>query len=107
MDLSALEPQFLLLESPGSYQHVGTIAEADGVLFLCPVCFRSNGGEVGTHSVICWAPKVPLTESPGPGRWRFSGTGYADLTLAPSISLPGDDGCRAHFFVRNGQIVFA
>jgi len=36
----------------------------------------------------------------------MSGTGYNDLTLSassPSIMLP--DGCKAHFYVRNGLIL--
>jgi len=31
---------------------------------------------------------------------------FADLTLNPSVHLPGE-GCGAHFFVRNGEIVGA
>ena len=28
---------------------VATLAEAQGIHFLCPVCFQQNGGAVGTH----------------------------------------------------------
>lgn len=103
---------------------------ADGVLFLCPRCFTLNHGEVGTHSVLCWRPRVPQDISPKPGRWEFTGTGFADLTLvagSSSVLLTSDLSaecaqchrtgasadetcrfcpCRAHFFVRHGNIVF-
>lgn len=86
--------------------NVDTVAEADGVIFLCPKCFTANGGSVGTHSVICWRPHVPQTEDPKPGRWEFQGTGLADLTLvAGSSSVLLQGGCNAHFFVRASEIV--
>jgi hypothetical protein len=40
---------------------------------------------------------------PGPGRWTVSGTGLADLTLAPSIHLSGP-GCGWHGFVTAGEV---
>lgn len=83
-----------------------SFAEADGVHFLCPKCFEANRGPVGTHSVICWRPRVPADVSPKPGRWEFHGTSLDDLTLvagSSSVLLLG--GCAAHFFVRNGRIV--
>lgn len=82
---------------------------ADGVTFLCPLCFRNNGGPVGTHIVICWFTHVPLKEgdrdiSPGPGRWNPSGTSLDDLTFVPpgstSVALRG--GCNWHGFIENG-----
>jgi hypothetical protein len=46
--------------------------------------------------------------SPTPGRWDFQGTGLQDLTLvAGSSSVLLTGGCRAHFFVRDGEIVGA
>jgi hypothetical protein len=82
-----------------------TIADADGVYFLCPKCFAENGGPIGTHSVICWRPRMPAEVLPGPGRWEFVGTGLGDLTLragSSSVALRG--GCAAHFFVEQGAI---
>ena len=82
------------------------MAEADGVIFLCPKCFVDNKGPEGTHSVICWRPRVPVGVPPAPGRWEFEGTGLTDLTLrasSSSILLTGG-GCAAHFFITNGSI---
>jgi hypothetical protein len=81
------------------------LPSADGVQFLCPVCFVANGGAVGTHSIVCWRPRVPVGVEPGPGRWEFQGTGLADLTLvagSSSVALRG--GCAAHFHIRDGAI---
>ena len=111
MRLTDLEPQFLRYEpadASGSehYQHVDAIAEADGVMFECPTCFLARGGPSGTHSIICWRPRVPPHVDPKPGRWEFLGTCYDDLTLfAGSSSVALTSGCRAHFFVRAGEVI--
>lgn len=106
MKLTELEPTFLVIEEPEKcYRRVDEIVGADGVMFLCPKCFAENGGSVGTHQIQCWAPHVPLTESPGPGRWELVGTGYANLTLrAGSSSILLTDGCRWHGLVTNGEV---
>src|SRR5262245_10080975 len=54
---------------------------AQGVRFLCPLCFKKNGGPVGTHEVVCWSRSrgVPEDVRPGPGRWRLVGTSIDDL----------------------------
>jgi hypothetical protein len=85
---------------------VDTLAESDGILFLCPKCFVANGGKVGTHSVICWRPRIAPDVDPKPGRWEFEGTSLNDLTLragSSSILLTGQ-GCQAHFHITNGEI---
>jgi hypothetical protein len=96
------------VEGPREYYvTVDTIDEADGVIFLCPKCFQDNGGSAGTHSVLCWRPRVPDGVFPMPGRWEFQGTGLADLSLvAGSSSVLLTDGCKAHFFVEGGGIRF-
>ena len=94
---------------PTAYiQDVDTLAEADGVWFLCPKCFAQNGGPVGTHAVICWfVGKVPDDTDPKPGRWTPTGAGLHDLTFVPSAgrshSVLLTSGCAAHFFVANGD----
>jgi hypothetical protein len=91
-------PRQILLDVP-------TIAEAQGVRFLCPKCFASHGGAVGTHSVICWAPSVPQTVTPTGGRWELLGAGLGDLTLrAGSSSVLLTSGCHAHFFIEAGAV---
>ena len=94
------------------FHDVDSIAEADGIIFLCPKCFAHNGGSVGTHSVICWNPSVPQTTSPKPGRWNLVGTGYHDLSLvvgSSSVLLngrcwEGAGGEGWHGFVTNGEV---
>ena len=105
MKLLALKPRWLKRQDSHNFLNVDSIIEADGVCFLCPVCFVSNNGSVGTHSVICWAPSVPQDTLPTPGRWTMQGTSFDDLTLvagSSSVQLQAD--CHAHFFVRGGQI---
>ncbi len=103
MKLTELEPTFVKLVAKGWQLRDVSWEEADGLLFLCPVCFRANGGNVGTHSILCWKPHIPETESPGPGRWSFTGTSLKDISLSPSVFLSGP-GCGAHFHITNGII---
>jgi len=124
MKLAELEPQFLRHEEKlekRMYQtkdgrteereelqtyHVyeDELSKAQGIMFLCPECFKKNNGPVGTHSVICWFRDrgVPADAFPLPGRWVVTGTTYEDLTLSPSVLLT--DGCRWHGFVTGGMI---
>ena len=107
-----LEGKFMIVVEPGRRRRVvETIVEAQGVQFLCPKCYATNGGPVGTHSVVCWsrAKGVSEEESPGPGRWSLHGTGLADLTLhgdapggggARSVLLTS--GCGWHGFIDDG-----
>jgi hypothetical protein len=112
MRLADLDARFIKLDpaQPGSFWTEGVpLAEAHGVMFLCPVCFAAAGNDVGVHSVICWFADrgVPADMTPKPGRWRPAGTGIDDLTFvgpdAASVLLMS--GCNAHFFVRDGAIV--
>jgi len=84
--------------------------DARGVMFLCPKCFITNKGPYGTHSIICWDPTIPQTMEPKPGRWNLVGIDFEDLTLtagSSSVYLTDPDGCKAHFFIRHGEIVTA
>ena len=111
--LADLEAQFLCYEpKDGHIYHVPvpTFGAAQGVIFLCPKCFATNNGPIGTHKVICWSRSrgVPDSASPGPGRWVMAGTGLHDLTLnadppstGRSIALRG--GCEWHGFITNGE----
>jgi len=109
MKLVDLEPQFHRIEkrTDGTFfPDVDDLASAQGIRFLCPVCFAANAGPVGTHCVIAWFKDrgVPDDETPGPGRWIPSGTGYTDLTLTPSIHLSGEGGCGWHGHVTAGEV---
>lgn len=76
---------------------VDTIAEADGLMFLCPKCCAANGGAVGTHRVICWfVGRVPDDVDPKPGRWTPRGTSLSDLTFVPSAG-------RSHSVLLTGE----
>lgn len=110
MRLLDLDPVFIRYAGERDI-HVGdppdvTLEQADGVMFLCPVCFTGNNGRVRTHRVICNRPRVPQSpDRVGPGRWEFQGSGLHDLSLvAGSSSVLLEGGCRAHFFVQNGEI---
>lgn len=106
MRLADLDATFLKRNPDGSSQTGVSLAEADGIMFLCPKCFADNTGKVGTHSVICWfVGKVPDDVSPKPGRWNPSGTGIDDLTFVPpgAVSVLLTAGCGWHGFVKNGD----
>lgn len=108
MRLTDLKPQFLKIADPKTWEKVSTIAEADGVEFLCPACFKTNNGPIGTHAIVCWRPRVDQSHFPTGGRWNLEGTGLQDLTLvarSASVSLSTAP-CKAHFFIRKGEIVF-
>jgi hypothetical protein len=110
MKLRKLEPQWLKWESPNRYRCVDTIAEATGILFLCPKCLIANHGDQrGVHSIICWSRSrgTPDDASPGPGRWALVGTGFHDLTLdgesGKTRSVELKSGCRWHGYITNGR----
>jgi hypothetical protein len=102
-----LEAKLIARRGSGRTEEITVLSDADGVMFLCPKCYAANGGPVRTHVVICWfaGRGVPEDETPGPGRWRPSGTGLADLTFvgpgAASVALQG--GCFWHGFIRQGR----
>jgi len=105
--LSVLEARFLKETPDRCLTPVTDIAEAEGVIFLCPKCFEANKGNIGTHSVICWfnGRGVPGDRAPGPGRWNPQGTGIDDLTFVPpgAISVLLTAGCGWHGFIENGH----
>ena len=108
MKLTELEAKFLKVESTTIRRYVDSIEEADGVIFLCPVCWKKNSGPVGTESMICWKPSVPQTISPSGGRWNLVGTGLHDLSLvagSSSILVRNADGSEHwHGYVKNGEV---
>lgn len=112
--LADLRPRFYgapYFAADGAEIHpsVDCLADAAGIIFLCPKCYLLEGNPRGVHSVVCWTPKIPGEFLPNPGRWHLDGTGIHDLTLrrgrAPSsVQLTTDGGCGAHFYVENGRV---
>lgn len=85
------------------FHDVDDLAEADGIIFLCPKCFASNGGPVGTHSVMIYFANRNAPDRLGHNaagqvvRWIVRGTGYSDLVTAPSILQ--QCGCAWHGYI--------
>jgi hypothetical protein len=116
MKLTDLEPQFMryVTNESGNYlHHVETVAEAQGIQFLCPVCFVKNGGNVGTHGIEVSFADRGVQDHQGshnregkPSRWNVSGTGYTDLTTTPSILIdPAKPACDGwHGYITNGEV---
>lgn len=107
--LTDLEPEWLQHVSPGHHQQCESMADAHGIMFVCPKCYAANSGQrPGVHSIICWFEgKVPDALAPGPGRWTPSGTGFHDLTFVPgkrtrAVSVLLTTGCRWHGHIANG-----
>ena len=112
MKLLELDPVFLTKPKWHYDRHIFYRTEdprkAYGLKLLCPVCYlNTNKTGVGVHSIILWQPMIPQSINPVPGRWRFIGTGYHDITLenkSSSILLEKSQ-CLAHFWIRNGEII--
>ena len=107
MNLTDVDAEFIKLNDAkgASFSTVESINDADGIMLLCPACLEANNGE-NAHSIICWAPHVPQTVHPVPGRWNLIGTGLHDLELKNgSSSVALDCKNKAHFFVRGGKII--
>ncbi len=91
------------------YQHtaqikVATLAEAQGIQFLCPACFVKNKGPVGTHYVAVGFRDRGLLDNQSshnkegkPSRWAVTGNDFTDISTQPSI----DCGCW-HGYLTNG-----
>lgn len=108
--LSELKPTWLQYRGDPAVRHVQLLREgANGIQFLCPACFLANNKQsMGVHRVICWDPSVPQTVTPVPGRWQLLGDSFENLTLkAGSSSVQLNGGCKAHFFINNGDVAGA
>lgn len=110
MRLRDLDAKFLFFYKADNHQYhryVDTLAEANGIMFLCPKCYTDNGGPVGTHRIICWFANhgIPDDAVPGPGRWNVQCTCIDDLSFvgpgANSVKLTV--GCMWHAYVTNGD----
>jgi hypothetical protein len=102
--------KFFWSPTPERYQFhdVATLAEADGVDFLCPLCKN--------HHVMVTFRGRNVPDGAGsrgtdgkPTRWEASGSTIDDLVLTPSIALnqsapPTSKVCRWHGFVGSSGI---
>lgn len=91
-------------------RRVKNFADAQGVWFLCPLCFAKNGGAVGTHSCEVTFEGRGAKDDEGshgtngqPTRWTASGTGLHDLVCTPSILLT-PPGCAWHGFIGSSGV---
>lgn len=77
-----------------------TIAEAQGIVFQCPVCKTTNGHYINVTFRDRGVPDHlgSHNRENKPSRWAVSGTSFEDLTLHPSV----DVGCW-HGWVTNGE----
>lgn len=88
-----------------------SLDDAQGILFLCPKCFQSNNGEIGTHEVqVTFANRNVIDEhgvhnGERPVRWNVEGSNFDDITISPSILIIG--GCEWHGFIQHGEIIHA
>lgn len=105
--LRELEATFIKRATdPDGWLEVDTSVDADGVFFLCPVCFHRNNGPIGTHSMLCWfVGRVPSDLAPGPGRWVPNANPTIDnLTFIGPSSKSIACGAHWHGFIRDGQV---
>lgn len=113
MNLTELEPQFVRYDTREGRDYivpVNTLAEAQGVQILCPLCFAANNGPVGTHALDVTFAGRGAADHQGshaddgkPSRWNVTGDSFENLSTTPSIHLKGS-GCGWHGFITNGEI---
>jgi hypothetical protein len=102
--LEQLEAKFLIVKTTHHYHETDDFTQAQGIKFLCPLCYRRNNGPEGTHTIqVFFAERnVPASLVPRSGGWKATGSGYHDLTITPSIAVRCSD-CEWHGFVTNGK----
>ena len=83
---------------------VATLAEADGIWFLCPKCVAGDGHMVRVGFAGKAVPGTYGHSKDGqPVLWNIAGgSGLDDLSLTPSIQLEG--GCNWHGFVGSSGV---
>lgn len=79
---------------------VDSLADAQGIMFLCPKCFIKNKGSVGTHR--CPLPFAGRGVDPAKNQWNVLGTGFHDLSTTPSYRIVG--GCGWHGYITDGEV---
>ncbi len=95
---------------PRQYQiPVKDFAEAQGVMFKCPLCAQAKGQLPGVHMVQVTFSNRGVTDEQGchntdgkPTRWEAKGSNFSDLDCKPSVQLEG--GCNWHGYVDHGTV---
>jgi hypothetical protein len=91
-----------------TWRETKSIKNADGLSYLCPVCFHRNKGSVGTEHILNWFLErgVPASFTPGPGRWAFKGTSLDDITFIGTENHSYSVAIIEHWhgYVENGTV---
>lgn len=83
-------------------EEVKTLAEAQGIRFICPLCYAKGGHSVSITFINRGVRDDHGSQSEeGPSRWQVTGTNFEDLSTQPSIHLIG--GCGWHGYITNGE----
>lgn len=103
MKLTELDPCWVDAGGEGVTRNGQPVPRRAGVMlgFDCPC---GSGQRVGLYF------RNPLDGGPPidhPASWQRTGESFDTLTLEPSIQRADPNGCRCHFFIRNGEIVYA
>lgn len=99
MKLTDLAPEILEEEKDGK-------PLGKSLWLSCPECFRQTGKLEGCHSIRIPYVKAGEIDPRSPPGWQSENAGdFEHATVNPSVRVIG--GCAAHFFVRDGEIVFA
>lgn len=83
---------------------VATLAEAQGIRLMCPVC-RNHALAVAFAGRGVLDHHASHDREGRPSRWQVAGTGFDDLILLPSIDLtsPQRPNCW-HGLITNGEV---
>jgi hypothetical protein len=98
MRLTDLRPRFICYTAEGRTE-VQTLAIAQGILFDCPTC-RQDGHQHNICLPFRGRNVRPIVN--GGHQWEVRGTGFENLTLAPSVNAAGGS-CRWHGYITNGE----
>lgn len=83
---------------------VDRLAEAQGVEFDCPKCANGHRIAVAFAGRGVLDHQASRAKDGRPTRWAVSGTGFADLSLSPSVDCTRSDPNCWHGFITNGEV---
>ena len=107
MRLTALNPHWIGAGGAGITDSLTgkPVPQREGVMlgFDCP-CGSEQCVGLYLRNPVDGGPPVDRGNA---ASWQRTGDSFETLTLEPSIQRADPNGCRCHFFIRNGQIVYA